>query len=61
MLIKIQDWLWHHCCKFQVLTAHQMYDVCTEVRETFSLDWNNCVTYSSDNTNSMITQSNSLL
>ena len=35
-----------------------MCDVCNEV---FSLDWNNCVTYSSDNTNSMIGQRNSLL
>ena len=30
-------------------------------RETFSLDWDNCVTYSSDNTNSLIGQRNSLL
>ena len=42
-------------------TPQQMYDVCNEVREAFSLDWNNCVTYSSDNTNSMIGQCNSLL
>ena len=35
-------------------TASQKYDVCNEVREAFSLDWDNCVTYSSDNTNSMI-------
>ena len=27
----------------------------------FSLDWDNCVTYSSDNTNAMIGQRNSLL
>ena len=35
-------------------TAQQMYDVSNEVREAFSLDWDNCATYSSDNTNSMI-------
>ena len=39
-------------------TAQQIYDVYIE---TFSLDWDNCVTYSSDNTNSMIGQCNSLL
>ena len=38
-------------------TAQQMC-VCYEVREAFSLDWNNCVMYSSDNTNSMIGQHN---
>ena len=38
-----------------------MCDMCNEVREAFSLDWDNCVTYSSDNTNSMIGQRNSLL
>ena len=32
-----------------------------EVREAFSLDWDNCVTYSSDNTNSMVGNRNSLL
>ena len=42
-------------------TAQQMYDVCNEVRETFSLDWDNCVTYFSDNANYMIRQRNSLL
>ena len=42
-------------------TAQQMYDVCNEVREAFSLDWGNCVKYSSDNKNSMIGQRNSLL
>ena len=42
-------------------TAQQMYDMCNEVREAFSLDWDNCVTYSSDNTNSMVAYSNSLL
>ena len=39
-------------------TAQQIYDV---YKETFSLDWDNCVTYSSDNTNSMIGKRNSLL
>ena len=39
-------------------TAQQIYDV---FREMLSLDWDNCVTYSSDNTNSMIGQRNSLL
>ena len=34
-----------------------MYDI----REAFSLDWDNCVTYASDNTYSMIGQRNSLL
>ena len=29
-----------------------MYDFCNEA-EAFSLDWDNCVTYSSDNTNSI--------
>ena len=42
-------------------TTQQMYDVCNEVREAFSLNWDNCVTCSSDNTNSMIGQRNSLL
>ena len=42
-------------------TAQQMYDVCNGVREAFSLDWNNYVRYSSDNTNSLIGQRNSLL
>ena len=41
-------------------TAQQMYDVCNEVTEAFSLDWDNCVTYSSDNTNSMTGQRNRL-
>lgn len=27
------------------LTAEQMYDMCNEVREMFSLDWDNCMTY----------------
>ena len=38
-----------------------MCDVCNEVRKTLSLDWDNCVTHSPDNTNSMIGQRNSLL
>ena len=42
-------------------TAQQMYDVCNKVREAFSLDWDNFVVYSSDNTNSMIGQHNSFL
>ena len=42
-------------------TVQQMYGVCNEVREAFSLDWGNCVKYSSDNKNSMIGQRNSLL
>ena len=41
--------------------ARQMYDECRKVREGFSLDWDNCVTYSSDNTNSMTGQRNNLL
>ena len=39
----------------------QIYDVCNEGREALPLDWDNCVTYSSDNTNSMVRQRNSLL
>ena len=42
-------------------TAQQMYSSCNEVIENFSLDWDNCVTYSSDNTNSMVGARNSLL
>ena len=42
-------------------TAQKMHDVCNGVREAFSLDWNNYVTWSSDNTNSMIEVRNSLL
>ena len=38
-----------------------MCDVCNEVREAFSLDWDNCLMCSSDNTNSVIGQRNSLL
>ena len=41
--------------------AQKMHGVCNEVKETFSLDWDNYVTYSSDNTNSMIGQRNNLL
>ena len=36
-------------------TAHQIY-VCNEVREAFLLDWDNSLTYSSTNTNSMTGQ-----
>ena len=36
--------------------AQQIYGVCNEVIEAFSLDWDNCMTFSSDNTNSMIAQ-----
>ena len=42
-------------------TVQQMYDVCNEVREAFSLGWGNCITHSYGNTNSMIGQRNSLL
>ena len=42
-------------------TAQQMYDVCNEVKEAFSLDWDNCVTCSSVNKNSVIGQCNCLL
>ena len=42
-------------------TAQKMYDVCNEVIDDFSLDWDNCITYSSDNTNSMVGAHNSLL
>ena len=42
-------------------TAQQMHDMCSEVREASSLDWNNCGTYASDNKNSTIGQRNSLL
>ena len=36
-------------------TAHQIY-VCNEVRKAFLLDWDNSMTYSSDNANSMTGQ-----
>ena len=42
-------------------TAQQMYDVCNEVKEAFSLDWDNCVTCSSGNKKSVIGQCNCLL
>ena len=42
-------------------TAQQMFDVCNGVIESFSLDWENCITLSSDNTNSIIGAHNSLL
>ena len=41
--------------------VQQMFNVCNEVIENSSLDWNKCVTYSSDNTNSMVRCQNSLL
>ena len=37
-------------------TAQEIYDVCNEVREALSLGRDNSMTYSSDNTNSMIGQ-----
>ena len=65
MLIKIQDSLGHHCFTCQLLTVAQNHSkcmmVCNEVRKAFSSDGDNCVKYSSDNTNSMIGQRNSLL
>ena len=33
--------------------AQQMYDISNEVREGFSLNWCNCMTYSSENINLM--------
>ena len=42
-------------------TAEQMHNVCNEVSEAFSLDWDNCVTFSADNTKSMVGQHNTLL
>ena len=42
-------------------TAEKMFDTCDSVIKSFSLDWNNCITYSSDNTNSMVGKRNSLL
>ena len=42
-------------------TAQQMCNVCNEVREAFSLDWDNFIVYFSDNTNSMIGKRNSFL
>ena len=38
-----------------------MCDVCNEVRESFSLDWDNYLMCSSHNANSVIGQRNSLL
>ena len=38
-------------------TAEKMFDTCDSVIKSFSLDWNNCITYSSDNTNSMVGKS----
>ena len=42
-------------------TAEQMLETCDTVIKSFSLDWSNCVSYSSDNTNSMIGKRNSVL
>ena len=42
-------------------TAQQMYDVCNEVKDAFSLDWDNCVTCSLVNKNSVNGQCNCLL
>ena len=42
-------------------TAQQILNVCNEMIENLSLDWGKCVTYSSDNTNSMVQCDNSLL
>ena len=42
-------------------TAQQVNDVWNEVSEAFSLHWDNCITFSSDNTKSMIGQRNTLL
>ena len=42
-------------------TAQQIYDMCNEVKEAFSLDWDNCVTRSSVNKKSLIGQCNCLL
>ena len=42
-------------------TAQEMYNVCDEVIDDFSLNWDNCITYPSDNTNSMVGAHNSLL
>ena len=38
-----------------------MCNVYNKVKEAFQLDWDNCATYSFDDINSMIRQSNSLL
>ena len=42
-------------------TVQQIYDVCNEVKEAFSLDWDNCIKSSSVNKNSVIGQCNCLL
>ena len=60
MLIRIQDWSLDMPNSNSCSTAQQMYGMCNELREAFSLDWDNCVTHSSDNTNPMIGQLNSL-
>ena len=59
MLIRIQDWSLDMPNSNSCSTEQQMYGMCNEVREAFSLDWDNCVTHSSDNTNPMIGQLNS--
>ena len=41
--------------------SQQMYDVCNKAKEAFSLDWDNCLTCSSVNKNSVIGQCNCLL
>ena len=41
-------------------TVQQMHNICNEVRETFSFEWDDCVTYSFDNTNFMIEKRSSL-
>ena len=42
--------------------AQQMYDACNEVvKDNFSLSWDNCVSNSSDNTNSTVKPHDSLL
>ena len=42
-------------------TVQEMHDVCNEVKEAFSLDWDNCVWCSSVNKNYLIGQCNCLL
>ena len=60
MLIKIQEWLQHPLLDIpninSGLTALQMYDVYNEVKEAFSLDWDNCIMCFSGNNNSVIGQ-----
>ena len=42
-------------------TAQQIYDMFNEVKEVFSLDWDNCIICSSGNKNSVIGQLNAYL